>query len=91
MGRDEKQLAWAELYKVYELIERAIKPDTIASRGWATNNKLKAFSASANRPDVSGDTARHAVAGGAVPKRTMTIGQARSFISALVAQWLANP
>jgi hypothetical protein len=91
MGRDENHLAWAELYKIYELVGRAVAPDTIVSRGWATNNEGKAFTASASRPDVSGDTARHAVAAGAVPKRTMTIEQARSFISALVTKWLANP
>jgi hypothetical protein len=91
MGRGEK-LGWVDLYKVYELIRRAIKRDTIVIRGWATDTEESAFTASANRPDVSGEDARHAVPQGAKPpQHTMTIKEGRSFISALVTNWLANP
>lgn len=91
MGRDG-QLDWVELYKVYELVRRAVRPDTLVSRGWTTSAEESAFTASANRPDVSGETARHAVPQGATaPRHTMTIDQARSYISDLVTNWLANP
>jgi hypothetical protein len=58
---------------------------------WATDKEDSAFTASANRPDVSGEAARHAVPQSPEPpKATMTINEGREFISALVAQWMAT-
>jgi hypothetical protein len=88
-------LQWAELYKVHEIIRRDVKPKKFDEIGWTTKARDRAFGASADRYDVSGDAARHAVDKHAEPpKETMTISEGRSYISDLVAKWLdslANP
>jgi hypothetical protein len=43
----------------------------------------------ANPSEVSGDLARHARLKGDPPRRTMTLGEARQLIGALVTRWLA--
>jgi hypothetical protein len=46
------------------------------------------FKASANREEVSGELARHARYKGDAPVNTMTLPEARQFISGLVTRWL---
>jgi hypothetical protein len=89
MGGGEK-LDWYSLFKVYELIEKAIGGEQqMRQNGWATSTQQRAFRASANLEKVSGAAARHAVDNGTGhPKETMTIEQGRSFISELVRNWL---
>ncbi|MDO3129671.1 hypothetical protein P5V43_21425 [Mycobacteroides abscessus subsp. bolletii] len=82
-------LGWVELYKIHEIIRNAIKPDTLIGLGWSDKTTDSAFTASANRKDVSGDTARHARNSGASPTHTMTLPEGRSCISDLVTKWLA--
>ena len=89
MGRPEP-LGWVHLYKVHEIIRDAIKPDKITDLGWTTNTDDSAFTASANRADVSGAEARHARNSGAPPTRTMSIAEGRSFVGDLVTQWLGS-
>jgi hypothetical protein len=60
----------------------------LCQSGLATKDEISAFTASANRPDISGDGARHARMAGGPPKRTMPIEQARQFISNLVRMWM---
>jgi hypothetical protein len=81
-------LGWADLYKVFEIVRDAVKPVKLDQTGLATRDDISAFTASANRPDVSGEGARHARMDGGLPKRTMPIGQARQFISDLVRRWM---
>jgi len=81
-------LGWVELYKVFEIVRDAVKPVKLDQTGLATRDDISAFTASANRPDVSGEGARHARLDGSLPKRTMPIGQARQFISDLVRRWM---
>jgi hypothetical protein len=93
MGSSEP-LGWGELYKVHEIIRDAIKRKKIAELGWASNADDSAFTASANRADVSGSGARHARNSGSTPTRTMTLAEGRSYISDLVTKLLdslANP
>jgi hypothetical protein len=84
------------LYKVHEIIRHSMMPDKIPELGWADKNTDSAFTGSANLPAVSGSEARHAGMVG-TPKHTMTLGDGRSYISELVANWLdwlrkrANP
>jgi hypothetical protein len=87
MGRNES-LSWDQLYKVHEIIRVAVKPDSITGYGWVDDATDSAFRASANRADVSGDDARHARNSGVPPTRTMSLGEARSFIGDLVTKWL---
>ena len=57
-------------------------------RGWVTKDQISAFTASANRKEVSGDLARHARWKGDPPKRTMTLVKARQLIGSVVIAWL---
>jgi hypothetical protein len=88
MGRDES-LDWIALYKVHEIIRRDIEPDKVHTLGWATKTQDSAFTASADRYDVSGNDARHAVdKRSGYPKHTMTISEGRAYIGNLVTSWL---
>jgi hypothetical protein len=87
MGQAEAAPGWVELYKVYEIIRDGVRPETIEGKGYATRTELSAFTASANRSDVSGIDARHARQSGGPPKRTMTINEGRQFIASLATRW----
>lgn len=84
LGENESALTWVELYKVYEIVRENLLPLRIADVCSATDLEVKAFTASANRPDVSGGAARHARLPGLPPKRIMSLGSARAFIGQLV-------
>jgi hypothetical protein len=66
---------WAELYKIHEILLDNV-PE-FYQRGWVTRDQISAFTASANRKEVSGELARHARLKGDPPKRTMTLVEAR--------------
>jgi hypothetical protein len=88
MGRPEPT-TWIDLYKVHEIIRDAMGGQaSLINSGWVTRDDLSAFTASANRPDVTGADARHARMGGGPPKRTMQIAEARDFIGRLLTTWL---
>jgi hypothetical protein len=89
MARND-DLDWYDLYKIYEIIRRDVGGQRkLYKRGWTTYSKDRSFKASANRYDVSGDAARHAVDEHAEPaKKTMTIDEGRAYISKLVTRWL---
>jgi len=81
-------LNWIDLYKLYELLKRdAGGDDALRARTGISQADLKAFTASANLPEVSGSAARHAVGTGGVPSRTMTQTAARNFILGIVRSW----
>jgi hypothetical protein len=80
-------LGWFELYKLYEIVRHEMDP---IPAGWTSNADLKAFTASANRHDVSGADARHARSSGQPPRRTMALADARGYIMRLTHQWLAS-
>ena len=79
---------WHGLYKVFEIVRNDASTRSIIKRGWATHAEIDAFTASANRPDVSGATARHARMSGNLPRHRMTDAEARSFIGRLVTAWI---
>jgi hypothetical protein len=76
--------------EIYEIIRHSIRPATIEDLGWTRLSEHKAFTASANRPDVSGSRARHARMPGDPPKRQMDEPTARQFISKLMNAWLES-
>lgn len=81
-------LGWSELFKVHEKIQDSIG-GSIPKMRWASNAEDAAFSASANRYDISGRDARHARREkDPPPKRAMTIQQGRDYISRVSAKWL---
>lgn len=86
LGTADPAPGWAELYKVHEILL-----DTVPGfyqRGWVTRDQISTFTGSANRSEVSGDLARHARLKGDPPRPTMTLGEARQLIGALVGRWL---
>jgi hypothetical protein len=89
LARGDK-LDWFAQWKVYERIVKAAgSEDEVRRKGWATDRQQRAFRASANLEQVSGDAARHAVdKGTGSPKETMTMDDGQAFISELVRQWL---
>ncbi|OBF98897.1 hypothetical protein [Mycolicibacter sinensis] len=91
LARMAGDLDWFNLFKVYELVrDDSTKPSSIAGMGWATENEQSAFRASANRPDISGEDARHAVSPNTKrPKRTMNLAEGQAWVCNLVSNWLA--
>jgi len=83
------ELDWVTLYKLFEIVKHDVGgANAIAHAGWATNAQLSAFTASANRPDVSGDGARHARLPGGPPKKVLALADARQLVQHLVKSWL---
>jgi hypothetical protein len=83
MGQDETP-NWDDLYKMFEIVREAIKPDTIVSLGWATRSELNSFKESACHPYVSGKDARHARRPGQPQHQQMSPAQGRQFIRELI-------
>jgi hypothetical protein len=81
-------LGWGELYKAFEIVRDSVRPNKLDKSGLASARDLKAFSASANRPDVSGADARHARLSGDAPNYHMSLSDGRQFISDLVRAWI---
>lgn len=83
------ELDWYDLYKIHEIIRHNIEPRKLDALGWTTKARDRAFTGSADRYDVSGDAARHAVdRHSEPPKQTMTIAEGRDYISGLVKHWM---
>jgi hypothetical protein len=68
------------MYKVYEVIRDSggNEKKLLAAAPWTTKTEVSTFTGSANRPDVSGEEARHARSPGPAPKHTMTFEQGGS-------------
>jgi hypothetical protein len=87
-------LDWFVLYKLYEIVRDDVRASgqrldrTARKLKWASGSDLDAFTASADRPDVSGGEARHARMSGSAPSRTMTLPEARQFMLDLVRKWM---
>ena len=86
LGNADPAPDWSDLYKVHEILLDNVPG--FYQRGWVTRGQISTFTASANRREVSGDLARHARLKGDPPRRTMTLGEARQLIGALVTRWL---
>lgn len=85
------ELDYVALYKLFEIVRDDSGRSTgIVGKGWAAREDISAFTGAANRPDVSGDDARHARMPGDPPKRSFTIDESRSFVLTLVQRWLSD-
>lgn len=79
---------WVRLYKVFEVLREDAGGETqFCRRTGVTRAEIKAFTASANRPDVSGDDARHGHLPGGPPRRTMTLAEGRALVQRLIQDW----
>lgn len=89
LGGSSVSLTWVDLYKVYEIVRHDVGNDkALKTKAWVPDGDASAFTASANRPDVSQSEARHARVSGKPPKRTMTLAQGEDFTRRLVVAWL---
>jgi hypothetical protein len=92
LGKDSPSLDWFDLYKVYEIVRDNVGGEAaLSGKDWLPKRDIKAFTVSANRPDISGDQARHARSSGPPPKRTrpMTLSEAQQMIpSSSGAGWI---
>lgn len=82
------ELDWTNLYRIYEIIVEDAKQSTIFARGWASEDEIKTFKASANNASVSGDLARHGTMKHGKPKQTMSMARARHVIRRVLSNWL---
>ena len=89
-GRPARLMTWIDLYKVYEIVTTAMGgPDQVANAGWANKSELSRFRASANRPGLSGDEARHARMGGDDPTfEPMSSSEGQNFALRLAKQFI---
>jgi hypothetical protein len=88
LGKSDTSIGWIDLYKVYEVLRHNVGGDTaLKAKSWTSEPELRAFTGSANRPDVSGSEARHARMSGGLPKRAMTLSEGQDFIRRLVVAW----
>jgi hypothetical protein len=86
-------LGWAELYKVFEIVEHELGGrNALVATGWTTRRMANNFTMSANRRDVSGDGARHARNAGGKPSadRSMTLTDGTDYIRDLTRSWLVS-
>lgn len=80
---------WINLYKIYELIGRAVgKKSNIPKKLGFSDSRVNLFTKSANRTEISGDGARHAVQPGVVSKGGMSLDEAKVFVKELVQRYL---
>jgi hypothetical protein len=76
------------LWRAFELVRNVVGGgDAVREQGLASASEMSAFSAWANRPEVSGEAARHEVMSGSAPKRSMSTGEAWAFVRQLVTTW----
>ncbi|MFJ3777548.1 hypothetical protein ACIPX0_38240 [Streptomyces sp. NPDC090075] len=89
LGKPSVSLNWVDLYKLYEIVRSNVGDEkALKATQWVSSGDISAFTASANRPDVSGSEARHARATGAgLPKQTMNLAEGEAFIRRLVEAW----
>lgn len=81
---------WANLYRIFEIIETDVGPKTILQQGWATKSAMTNFARTACHPDptAAGDDARHGATKAQPPPSPMTLSEARALIELLLHRWL---
>ena len=77
-----KELDWANLYRIYEVISEDI--------GGLTGKDIKIFKGSANNSNVTGDFSRHGKMNVGTPKETMRLADAQHLIKSKVREWIYN-
>ena len=84
------KLDWVDLYRLYEVIEKDVGLDKIASKGWATKTSIRRFKHTANSPEAVGDDSRHGKESTTPPSDPMDIGEARALVELISYNWLRS-
>lgn len=79
---------WFNLYKIYELVKA--EAGDVVSCGWLTKGELNRFTQTAQSQESLGDAARHASKKFKPHKDPMSLIEAKSFIKALLLNWLSS-
>ncbi len=85
-----QEMDWVNLYRLLEVVREDVGgEDQIEDNGWAKEDEIESFTATANNSSVIGDEARHGqIDGSGQPSKTMTLREARPWIKSIVFQWL---
>jgi hypothetical protein len=82
---------WWALYAVYEVVKNSIGGwDVMVAKGWATEEQLNRFRASANDPRIAGVYSRHGIPRDASKFQPLALGEARGIIQRILVQWMAE-
>lgn len=81
------ELNWVNLYRIYEVIEKAARPGIIES-GWATIPEIKTFKVCANNSSITGDASRHGTSNAPPMPHTMSQAEAVHLIGRILREWL---
>ncbi len=84
-----REQSWTELYKLYEIVHSDVG-NKVFENGWATRNKIRLFTHTANSAGAVGDDARHAKEELAPPPSPMPLLEAQTLIRRLVMRWLRS-
>jgi hypothetical protein len=88
LGKPLASLGWDDLYKLFEIVRENVGSErALEKKRWADKKDLSSFRASANRPDLSGEDARHARMSGGSPSYSMSLSEARALISRIMVAW----
>lgn len=97
MGSGGDQLGWVDLWKVYELVRKYAERSapsgdgkTVVRMGWAKQQEIEDFEASANHPLLSGGEARHALRPKPPTGNKIELREGRSLINRPVDAMLDN-
>lgn len=74
-------------FRIYEVIENDITVEGIRALGF-TNASLKRFRGTVNRPEASGDLARHGCYKGSPMSEPMSTQEVGSFIYGMIYKWI---
>jgi hypothetical protein len=82
---------WFNLYRILEIVKCDVGGShKLVATGWVSNRRLDRFKRTANRPELSGDGARHARGKGRPPLKAMSIAEAKALIGTILTQWIAS-
>lgn len=82
---------WSNLGRIVEAVEHDLGGrDGVIAKGWADPDVLKSFNATANNPRAAGVTARHGARKFDLPRKPMSIHEARAMVLKLVKSWICE-
>ncbi len=86
--RNQEELDWVDLYRLFEVVESEVPIREIVVRGWASEADIRLFKHTANSLTATGDGARHGKETSDPPSAPMQLSSARSFVDVLLQKWL---
>ncbi len=82
---------WSSLYRALEIVRHELGDDlTSILDGRVTNKSIKRFTQTAQNPAAIGDEARHARINSKLPRKPMSIDEARALVGELIRNWIES-